>query len=93
MWETMVINADGVFFKILALGVILKISTKTLEVILRIFGSPTFVSICWTCKKQSSVSHNTTDSEIRSSNAGSRMWDLVIDVLASFSTRRLVAAE
>ena len=54
-----------------------------------IFGSRTFVSISWMCKKQTSVSHCSTGSEVISLDAGLRMdgipafdlWDLVIKVL------------
>ena len=54
-----------------------------------IFGSLTFVSICWMCKKQTSVSHSSTESEIISLDAGLRMdvifafdlWDLIVTVL------------
>ena len=38
-----------------------------------IFGSHTFVPISWMCKKQTSVSHSSTESEIISLDAGSRM--------------------
>ena len=54
-----------------------------------IFGSHTFVPISWMCKKQTSVSHSSTESEIISLDAGLRMdgvpsltlWDLVIEIL------------
>ena len=56
-----------------------------------IFGSHTFVPISWMCKKQTSVSHCSTEAEIVSLDAGSRMdgipaldlWDLVIEVFLS----------
>ena len=56
-----------------------------------IFGSHTFVPISWMCKKQTSVSHRSTEAEIISLDAGLRMggiptlslWDLVIDVFHS----------
>ena len=38
-----------------------------------IFGSHTFVPISWMCKKQTSVSHSSTESEIISLDAGLRM--------------------
>ena len=38
-----------------------------------IFGSRTFVPISWMCKKQTSVSHSSTESEIISFDAGLRM--------------------
>ena len=53
--------------------------------------SHTFVPISWMCKKQTSVSHSSTETEIISHDAGSRMdgipaldlWDLVIEVFHS----------
>ena len=53
-----------------------------------IFGSQTFVPISWMCKKQTSVSHSSTEAEVVSLDAGLRMdgipaldlWDLVIVV-------------
>ena len=54
-----------------------------------IFGSHTFVPISWMCKKQISVSHSSTESEIISLDAGLRLdgepaldlWDLIVAVL------------
>ena len=54
-----------------------------------IFGSHTFVPISWMCKKQTSVSHSSTASEIISLDAGLRLdgipaldlWDLIVAVL------------
>ena len=54
-----------------------------------VFGSLTFVPISWMCKKQTSVSHSSTESEIISLNAGLRLdgipaldlWDLIVSVL------------
>ena len=54
-----------------------------------IFGSSTFVPISWMCKKQTSVSHSSTESEVMSLDAGLRMdgipaldlWDLIVTVL------------
>ena len=37
------------------------------------FGSATCVPVSWMCKKQTSVSHSSTDSEIISLDAGLRM--------------------
>ena len=53
-----------------------------------IFGSRTFVPTSWMCKKQTSVSHSSTEAEIISLDAGLRMdgipaldlWNLVIEV-------------
>ena len=57
--------------------------------ILCIFGSHTFVPISWMCKRQTSVSHSSTEAEITSLDAGLRMdgipalelCDLVTEVL------------
>ena len=53
------------------------------------FGSRTFVPISWMCKKQTSASHSSTESEIMSLDAGLRMdgkpaldlWDLIVTFL------------
>ena len=39
-----------------------------------VFGSHTFVPISWMCKKQTSVSHSSTESEIISLDAGVEVW-------------------
>ena len=60
-----------------------------------IFGSHTFVPISWMCKKQTSISHSSTESEIISLDAGLRrdgipaldLWDLAIEVLHSSSNQ------
>ena len=67
----------------------LKDSKSTSGGVLCLFESRTFVPISWICKKQTSVSHSSTESEIISLDAGLRMnglpaldlWDLVIEVL------------
>ena len=47
-----------------------------------IFGSHTFVPISWMCKKQTSVSHSSTESEIISLDAGLRLDGiLALDLL------------
>ena len=56
-----------------------------------IFGSHTFVPISWMFKKQTSVSHSSTESEIISLDAGLRLdglpalelWDLIVSVLGN----------
>ena len=56
-----------------------------------VFGSQTLVPISWMCKKQTSVSHSSTESEIISSGAGLRLdgipaldlWDLIVLVLGN----------
>ena len=55
------------------------------------FGSHTFVPISWMCKKQTSVSYSSTESEIISLDAGMRLdgilaldfWDLIVLVLGN----------
>ena len=56
-----------------------------------VFGSHTFVPISWMCKKQTSVSHGSTESEIISLDAGLRfdriptldLWNLSVSVLGN----------
>ena len=63
------------------------------EGVLCIFGSQTFVLTRWMCKKQTSVSHGSTEAEVFSLDAGLRkdgipaldLWDLVIEELHSSS--------
>ena len=58
-----------------------------------IFGSHTFVPISWICKKQTSVSHSSTESEIISLDTGLRLdglpalelWDLIVSVFGNIS--------
>ena len=58
-----------------------------------IFGSHTFVPISWMCKKQTPVSHSSTESEIISLDTGLRfdglaalqLWDLIVSVLGNVS--------
>ena len=64
-------------------------SKSTSRGTLSIFGSHSFVPRSWMCKKQTSVSHSSTESEIISLDAGLRMdgipalclWDLIVKVL------------
>ena len=71
-----------------------------------IFGSHTIVPISWMCKKQTAVSHSSTESEIISLDAGLRLdgllalelWDLIVSVFGSMTqtterTVRLVVTE
>ena len=56
-----------------------------------VFGIHTFVPISWMCKKQTSVSHSSTESEIISLDAGMMLdgitaldlWDLIVAVLGN----------
>ena len=58
-----------------------------------VFGSHTFVPISWMCKKQTAVSHISTESEIIALDTGLRLddlpaldlWDLVVSVLGNVS--------
>ena len=68
-------------------------STSTSGGTLCIFGSHTFVPISWMCKKQTAVSHSSTESEIISLDTGLRLdglpplelWDLIVSVLGHVS--------
>ena len=56
-----------------------------------IFGRHTFVPVSWMCKKQTAVSHSSTESEIISLDAGLRLdgipaldlWDRIVAVLGN----------
>ena len=58
-----------------------------------VFGSHTFVPISWMCKKQTAVSHSSTEAEIISLDTGLRLdgllalelWDLIASVLGNVS--------
>ena len=58
-----------------------------------VWGSHTFVPISWMCKKQTAVSHSSTESEIISFDTGLRLdgllvlelWDLIVSVLGNIS--------
>ena len=58
-----------------------------------ILGSHTFARISWMCKKQTAVSHSSTESEIISLDTGLRLdgllalelWDLIVSVFGSVS--------
>ena len=66
-------------------------SKSTTGGVLCIFGSHTFVPGSWMCKKQTSVSHSSTEGEVISPDAGLRidgisaldLWDSVIEVFHS----------
>ena len=88
MWETLPNNADWDCFKSDFAGD-LEDSKSTSGGTLCTSGSHTFVPISWMCKKQTSVSHSSTESEIISLDAGLRLdgrpaldlWDLIVAVL------------
>ena len=58
-----------------------------------VFGSHTFVPMSWMCKKQTAVSHSSTESEIISLDTGLRLdgllalelWDLIVFVFGNIS--------
>ena len=58
-----------------------------------VFGNPAFVPKSWMCKKQSPVSHSSTESEIVSLDTGLRLdglpalelWDLLVSVFGNVS--------
>ena len=58
-----------------------------------VFGSRTFVLMICMCKKQTAVSHSSTESEIISVDAGLRfdgipapdLWDLTVSVLGNMT--------
>ena len=66
-------------------------SKSTSEGTLCVFGSHTFVPISWMCKKQTSVSHSSTESDIISLDTGLRLdgllalelWGLVVSVFGN----------
>ena len=71
-------------------------SKSTSGVTLCVFGSHTFVPISWMCKKQTAVSHSSTESEIISLDTGLRLdglpalklWDLIVSVLGNTTQNR-----
>ena len=90
MWEILLNNTDWDCFKTLTLREILKIRNPLLE---EHCASHTVVPISWMCKKQTSVSHSSTESEIISLDTGLRLdglpalelWDLIVSVLGNVS--------
>ena len=58
-----------------------------------VYGRHTFVPTSWMCKKQTAVSHSSTESEIISLDAGLRLdgllalelWDLIVSVLGNMT--------
>ena len=70
MWETLPNNADWDCFNFAG---DLEDSKSTSGGTLCIFGSHTFVPISWMCKKQTAVSHSSTESEIISLDTGLRL--------------------
>ena len=92
MWVILLNNADWDFQDSDFAGD-LEDSKSTSGGTLCIFGSHTFVPISWMCKKQTAVSHSSTESEIISLDTGLRLdglpalelWDLIVSVLGNVS--------
>ena len=90
MWETLPNNADWDCFKTGDLE-----DSKSTSSGVCVFGSHTFVPISWMCKKQTSVSHRSIESEIISLDAGLKLddipaldlLDLIVAVLGSTNQR------
>ena len=91
MWVILPNNADWDCFKDSDFAGDLEDSKSTSGGTLCIFGSHTFVPISWMCKKQTPVSHSSTESEIISLDTGLRLdgipaldfWDLIVSVLGN----------
>ena len=89
MWVTLQNNAGWDCFKTPILRETLRTPNLLQVEHCVTFGSHTFVPISWMCKKQTSVSHSSTESEIISLDAGLRLdgfpapdlWDLIVLVL------------
>ena len=98
MWVILPNNAGWDCFKTPILREILRTQNLLrVEHSLCVLGSHTFVPISWMCKKQTSVSHSSTESEIISLDAGLRLdgipaldlWDLVVSVLGNTTQNRV----
>ena len=61
----------------------LEVSKSNSAGTLCVFGSHTFVPISWMCKKQTSVSHSSTESEIISLDGGLRLDGILARVVGS----------
>ena len=91
MWVILQNNAGWDCFKTPILREILRTQNPLLEEHCAFLGSHTFVPISWMCKKQTSVSHSSTESKIISLDAGLRLdgfhaldlWDLTVSVLGN----------
>ena len=93
MWDILLSNADWDCFRTLTSREILKVQNLRQVETLCVFGSHTFVPISWMCKKQTSVSHSSTESEIICLDTGLRLdglpalelWDLIVSVFGNIS--------
>ena len=90
-------NADWDCFQDSDFARYLEVTKSTSGGTLCVFGRHTFVPIRWVCKKQTSVSHSSTESDIISLDAGLRLdgipaldlWDLIVAVLGNTTQNRL----
>ena len=93
MWVILLKSADWDCFKTLTSREILKIRNPLLEEHCAFLEVTHFVPISWMCKKQTAVSHSSTESEIISLDTGLRLdgllalefWDLILSVLGNVS--------
>ena len=91
MWVILQNNADWDCFKTPILREILRIQNPLLEEHCALLGVIHLFPISWMCKKQTSVSYGSTESEIFSLDAGLRLdgipaldlWDLIVSVLGN----------
>ena len=88
MWETLPNNADWDCFKTPLLQEIMRIQNLHQVEHCAFLGSHTLVARSWMCKKQTSVSHSSTESEIISLDGGLRLdgilaLDLIVAVLGN----------
>ena len=76
-------------------------SKSTSGIFLYLVGPRTFVPITWACKKQTCVSHSSTEAEIVALDAGIRMegipamvfWDVVIKTMNPEAPKNKVTAD
>ena len=95
MWETRHSIADWVIIKTQTLLATLRTLSQPQEVSCVFLEVEHFVPGSCMCKKQTSVSHSSTGSEVISLDAGQRMdglpaldlWDMVIEVLDSIKDK------
>ena len=91
LWVILLNNADWDSFQDSDFAGDLEDSKSISDGTLCFFGSHTFVPTSWLCKKQTSVSHSSTESEIIFLEAGLRLdgipaldlWDLIVAVLGN----------
>ena len=93
MWEILLNNVDWDCFRTLISRGDLEDSKSTSGRTLSVFRSHTFVPRSWMCQKQTSIFHNSTESEIISLDTGLRLdglpalelWDLIVSVFGNIS--------